>query len=178
MKHELSVQQVNGGAEKRRKQKQVIRAKDLSTRERVNFVISTEIMSELRDKSTEDDIPMSRIVDAALIQYFNAERLTLQVNSLESGINLYHHLEFLLYQSLASDFTQKFINLVHTYLNYFTYSSCLLKKYEDESIVGAKIFSFVADTQQEALSQLLNEEFLLDNKQYIKIMLDSRPIQV
>lgn len=179
MKQQLFMQPANGcmAATAKVKKREVARAKDLATRERVNFIISTEIMSELRDKSLKENIPMSRMVDEALTRYLMPVSAT-PVGTLEAGINLCHHLEFLLYRSFDSSFTQKFLELIQTYLDYFTFSSCLLKTPSNKSIVGAKVFSFVADTQQEALSKLLNEAFILENQQDVKILLDSQPIEL
>ena len=45
------------------KETKTIRSSDLSTRERVNFVLSSSLMEALRKKSTDEQIPMSRIID-------------------------------------------------------------------------------------------------------------------
>ncbi len=44
---------------------------DLTTRERVNLTIDTEIMARLRKYSTDTGVPMARIVDKAITQLLN-----------------------------------------------------------------------------------------------------------
>ena len=50
-----------------------VRSSDLSTRERVNFVLSSSLMEALRKKSADEQIPMSRIIDEALKQYLQKD---------------------------------------------------------------------------------------------------------
>ena len=45
---------------------------DLTTRERVNMVIDSELMAKLRKYSSETGVPMSRIMDKAIIKFFEA----------------------------------------------------------------------------------------------------------
>lgn len=46
---------------------------DLTTRERVNFTIDTEIMARLRAYSTDKGIPMARILDKAILAVLDKE---------------------------------------------------------------------------------------------------------
>ncbi|MCM1215405.1 MAG: hypothetical protein NC548_12905 [Lachnospiraceae bacterium] len=50
------------------------RSKDLSTRERVNFVLSKDTIKLLRERHTKDKTPMSRVVDAAVTSYLEPEK--------------------------------------------------------------------------------------------------------
>lgn len=184
MEYIVSGTQISGGTKVKKKSetKQTIRTRDLTTRERVNFVVSTEIMAKLRDRSEKDDMPMSRIVDTALSQYLDSDRtdrdMIFHSKTLETGINLYHSLEIILSISFNSNFTKEFTALMENYFHNFTYSSCLLKDSLNESIVGTRFFSFIADTQQEELIGLLNEPIVTEQKQEIKMMLDMQPLHL
>jgi hypothetical protein len=46
---------------------------DLTTRERVNFTIDTEIMARLRARSAETGVPMSRMLDKAILTALDKE---------------------------------------------------------------------------------------------------------
>jgi hypothetical protein len=46
---------------------------DLATRERVNFTINTELMTRLRAHSAETGVPMSRLLDKAILAVLDKE---------------------------------------------------------------------------------------------------------
>ena len=154
-------------------------AKDLATRERVNFVLSSKIMELLRAKASKESIPMSRIIDAALCNYLNPSYSASSFTTLEAGIILSHFLEVFLYISFESAFTELVMKQIQTYFENYTYSRCLFKKpKEKETIVGTKVILFISDDQDEYFSSFLNSMSSIQDKQSIKIFLDGQPIQV
>lgn len=156
-----------------------VRAKDLATRERVNFVLSSKIMELLRAKAAKESIPMSRIIDAALCNYLNPSYSAPSFTTLETGIALSHFLEVFLYISYESAYTEMVMKQVRTYFENYTHSRCLFKKPEETTpIVGTKIILFVTDDQNEYFSGFINSMSTLPEKQSIKILLDGKPIQV
>ncbi len=172
--------QTNGGIIKGESQENVReRSRDLATRERVNFVISSEIMFKLRQRAERTSMPMSRIVDIALSLYFE-QPLNSPLNAKETGIDLYHRFEMIVFESYTSEPVQTCSNLMKKYLKNYTSTSCLLRNEEKdgESMIGTKFFSFVADTQQENLSGLLNETALWETKPHMEILLDKQPLSI
>lgn len=173
---------VNGGEIH---QTQPARSKDLSTRERVNFVLSSAIMEKLRDRSDKDQIPMSRIVDAALIGYLNSPTVSYISSSLETGIILYHLLEILLTESYKSFLSKTVMNYTQEYFEHYTFSSCLLKKGSDgAALIGTKVILFISDSQNEAFSNFLcdisklQSEECEKNEQCIEVFLDGKSIHI
>lgn len=156
-----------------------VRAKDLASRERVNFVLSSKIMELLRAKAAKESIPMSRIIDAALCNYLSPSHSVSSFATLETGIALSHFLEVFLYISFESAFTELVMKQIQTYFENYTYSRCLLKKpTEKETVVGTKVILFISDDQNEFFSGFLNSMSSIQDKQSIKILLDGQPIQV
>lgn len=176
MSNRNDLQLINGGETGK---KSVVRCKDLSTRERVNFVLSSTIMEELRAKSTKDQIPMSRIIDAALMSYLNNPISSFVSSSLETGIILYHLLELLLTVKYESVFAKSIMSYTQKYFEHFTFSSCLIKSSIDEAtLIGTKIILFISDEQNENLSNFMDEVSKLEDKQYVEIFLDGKQIHV
>lgn len=176
------LQPISGGDINKRS---AVRSKDLSTRERVNFVLSSAIMEKLREKSTKDQIPMSRIIDAALISYLNNSTASYMSSSLGTGIILYHLLEILLAESIKSFLTKEVMNYTQEYFEHYTFSSCLLKKASDgTALIGTKVILFISDSQNEAFSNFLCEISKLQSEkcekdeQSIKIFLDGKSIHI
>ena len=176
MSNKIIKQQTDGGETSK---KSAVRCKDLSTRERVNFVLSSTIMEELRSRSAKDQIPMSRIIDAALSNYLENQITSYASSSFETGIILYHLLELLLTVSYESFFAKDIMNYTQMYFEHFTFTSCLLKNPVDASAsIGTKIVLFISDTQNESFSKYINEISKLKDKQYIEIFLDGKQIQI
>lgn len=156
-----------------------VRCRDLSTRERVNFVLSSTLMEELRAKSAKDKIPMSRIIDAALISYLNNPITSFMSPSLETGIILYHLLELLLTVKYESLFAKSIMNYTQKHFEHFTFSSCLIKSSIDEAaLIGTKIILFISDDQNKNLSNFIDEVSKLEDKQYMVMFLDGKQVQV
>ena len=153
-----------------------VRSKDLATRERVNFVLSSELMDTLRQKSIDEQIPMSRIIDAALIQYLKRDTEEYRKASLSSGVPLRHLLEIMLLFSHNSDETKKYLDLVKSSFSNFTYSSCLFKT-DGKTIVGTKVILYLADSDNEVLGKFIDKISNLDYARKIKVLLDGKDFQ-
>ena len=153
-----------------------VRSKDLATRERVNFVLSSELMDTLRQKSIDEQIPMSRIIDAALIQYLKRDTEEYRKASLSSGVPLRHLLEIMLLFSHNSDMTKKYLELVKSSFLNFTYSSCLFKT-DGKTIVGTKVILYLADSDNEVLGKFIDKISNLDYARKIKVLLDGKDFQ-
>jgi len=160
--------------------KETARSKDLSTRERANFVISSEIMSLLREKSSQDHIPMSRIIDTALKNYLNESESIVQYASLTTGIAMSHLFELLLLISYQSALTETVLRLVGIYFKNFTYTRCAFKKAPKQSaIMGTKFLLFIRDEDNDKFTDFLCEVSKLskgENTENIKLLLDGNPI--
>lgn len=176
MNNKILNQQTSGGEISK---KSAVRCKDLSTRERANFVLSSTIMEELRAKSAKDQIPMSRIIDAALANYLNNSITSFPSSSLKTGVILYHLLELLLAVSCESLFARDIMKYTQMYFEHFTFSSCLLKNSADETtVIGTKVILFISDAQNEKFSNFINEISKLYDRQNVEIFLDGKQIQV
>ena len=157
--------------------KTAVRRKDLSTRERVNFVLSSEIVEELRTKSAAEKIPMSRIIDIALSNYLNNPSHT--ISSLNQGIILYHTLDLLLSVTFDSPIAKEIMKYTEIYFDDFTFSSCLFKKATDEcAIIGTKIISFISDAKSDSLSKFIDVISKSNNTKYIEMFIDGQQIQI
>lgn len=156
------------------------RSKDLSTRERANFVVSSEIMSILRTKSTRDQIPMSRIIDTALKKYLLEPEGTAQYVSLATGIAMSHLFELLLLIPYQFVITETVLELVGKYFKNFTYTRCALKKAPQQpAIMGTKFLLFIRDDENDRFTDFLCEVNKLSKGEYsesIKLFLDGSPI--
>lgn len=176
MSNRNDLQPINGGETSK---KSAVRCKDLSTRERVNFVLSSTIMEKLRERSTKDQIPMSRIIDAALMSYLNNPISSFVSSSLETGIILYHLLELLLTVKYESVFAKNIMNYTQKYFEHFTFTSCLIKSSIDEAtLIGTKIILFISDDQNKSLSDFIDEMSKLEDKQYMEVFLDGKQVNV
>lgn len=162
--------------------KDTVRSKDLSTRERVNFVVSSDIMYKLRAKSSREQIPMSRIIDAALTSYLTKSEKSVRYASLETGIAMSHLFELLLLISYQSALTATIQELVGKYFENFTYTRCAFKKPSQQSVVmGTKFFLFIRDEDNERFTELLYEvNKYLDKEDAgsIKLLLDGKLISL
>lgn len=159
-----------------------IRKSDLSTRERVNFVVSSTIMEELRARSAKDQVPMSRIIDAALMSYLNNSSSLSNPfvsPSWESGIILYHLLELVLTVKCESLPAKNVMNCIQTHFEHFAFSSCLIKKSHDNlPIIGTKIILFMSDNQNKNFLSFIDDMSELEEKQSIEVFLDGKLIDV
>lgn len=162
--------------------KGTVRSKDLSTRERVNFVVSSDIMSKLRAKSSREQIPMSRIIDAALTNYLTESENSIRYASLETGIAMSHLFELLLLISYQSALTATIQGLVGKYFKNFTYTTCAFKKASQQPVVmGTKIFLFIRDEDNERFSEFLyevNKSLEKEDADSIKLLLDGKLISL
>lgn len=53
----------------------IVNESDLATRERVNLVLDAEMMANLRKLSKKTSVPMSRMVDKAIMEMYGKEML-------------------------------------------------------------------------------------------------------
>lgn len=160
--------------------KGTVRSKDLSTRERANFVVSSEIMNLLRTKSARDQIPMSRIIDTALKNYLLEDESVTQYVSLTTGIAMSHLFELLLLIPYQLAMTEIILNLVGKYFKNFTYTRCALKKAPQQSaIMGTRFLLFIRDDENDRFTDFLCEINKLskgENPEDIRLLLDGNPI--
>lgn len=160
--------------------KETVRSKDLATRERANFVVSSDIMRMLRAKSSHEQIPMSRIIDTALKNYLTGYEKAVQYASLETGIVMSHLFELLLLISYQSVLTETVLGLVSMYFKNFTYTRCAFKKASQQSaIMGTKFLFFIKDEDNERLVEFLCEINKLSeegNTGNIRLLLDGSPL--
>lgn len=160
--------------------KETARSKDLATRERANFVVSSDIMRMLRTKSSHEQIPMSRMIDTALKNYLTGYEKTVQYASLETGIAMSHLFELLLLISYQSGLTETILRLVSMHFKNFTYTRCAFKKASQQStIMGTKFLFFIKDEDNERLTDFLCEISKLSeegNTENIKLLLDGSPL--
>lgn len=160
--------------------KETVRSKDLATRERVNFVVSSEIMQQLRAKSSRDQIPMSRIIDIALQNYLANTETAMRYASLATGIAMSHLFELLLLKSYQSAFTETISELVSTYFENFIYSRCAFKTvHQQAAIMGTKFLLFLRDEDDEKFTEFLSEVNKVSQEgesESIRLLLDGKPI--
>lgn len=156
--------------------KDTARSKDLSTRERANFVISSDIMRILRAKSSREQIPMSRMIDTALKNYLTGSENGVRHTSLETGIAMSHLFELLLLMSYQSDLTKMILELISIYFKHFTYTQCAFKNESTQSVImGTKFLLFIRDEDNEQFSRFLFEISKLSTREgaeNIKLLLD------
>lgn len=176
----MDTNQIDITTDKEDSKKETARSKDLSTRERANFVISSDIMRMLRAKSSHEQIPMSRIIDTALKNYLTGYEKTVQYASLETGIVMSHLFELLLLISYQSVLTETVLGLVSMYFNNFTYTRCAFRKTSQQpTIMGTKFLFFVKDEDNEKFVDFLGEMNKLSeegNSENIRLLLDGSPL--
>ena len=159
--------------------KQAARKNDLSTRERVNFVVSSALMEELRERSSKEEIPMSRMIDAALANYLNKPSAPYRSASMEKGVVLYHLLEILLGVKSESDTARQMMACIQLYFKNYTFSSCLLKSPSNKTpTIGTKIILYLSDAQSESLTCFIEHVSRLEGKQYMEVFLDGKTVSV
>lgn len=159
--------------------KQAARKNDLSTRERVNFVVSSALMEELRERSSKEEIPMSRMIDAALANYLKKPSAPYKSASLEKGVVLYHLLEILLGVKNESDAARQIMAHIQLYFKYFTFTSCLLKSPNSKTpMIGTKIILYLSDAQSESLTGFIEQVSGLEEKQYMEVFLDGNAVRI
>ncbi len=160
--------------------KDTARSKDLSTRERANFVISSDIMRMLRAKSSREQIPMSRMIDTALTKYLTGSEKGVRYASLETGIAMSHLFELLLLMSYQSDLTKMVLELVGAYFKNFTYTQCAFKNESKQSVImGTKFLLFIRDEDNEKFTEFLFEVNKLSkgkDAENIKLLLDGNQL--
>ncbi len=160
--------------------KSSVRSKDLATRERANFVVSSDIMHKLRETSSREQIPMSRIIDTALTNYLTTLNSSMLCASLETGIVMSHLFELLLLISYQSVLTQTIFELVSKYFKNFTYSRCAFKKAPQQSVImGTKFLLFISDEDNTKFTEFLsaiNKQSEGESSDNIKLMLDGNVI--
>lgn len=159
--------------------KETVRSKDLATRERANFVVSSEIMQSLRTKSSRDQIPMSRIIDVALQNYLAESEPSVQYESLTKGITMSHLFELLLLKSYQSDFSETVLELVSTYFKNFIYSRCAFKAPLQSAVMGTKFLLFIRDEDNDKFTNFLCEISEVSKggeSENIKLLLDGKPL--
>lgn len=159
--------------------KETVRSKDLATRERANFVVSSEIMQSLRTKSARDQIPMSRIIDVALQNYLAGSESSTQYESLATGIAMSHLFELLLLKSYQSDFSETILEIVSTYFKNFIYSRCAFKVPLQPAVMGTKFLLFLKDEDNDKFTKFLceiNEVSQGGENENIKLLLDGKPL--
>lgn len=150
---------------------------NLSTRKRVNFVLSNAIIEKLQKKSREDQVPMSRIIDAALSNYFASPNPQTTAVSLKTGIVLYHTFEVIIGASTESNIVKNVSSVAKRTFENYTYSSCILRDNPAKvATVGTKIMLFLSDDKTEKLNTFLNEVTKLRERQLVKVFLDSKEI--
>ena len=155
-----------------------VRSSDLSTRERVNFVLSSSLMEALRKKSADEQIPMSRIIDEALKQYLQKDLSVHYEVKLDEGIPLQHMVEILLFISYESKESKNFLDQLKNYFFNYTYSNCLFKLHKQEAFVGTKVLLYLSDSDSKAFNQFLNDISISERyKMCTKIILDHSELQ-
>ena len=158
---------------------QTVRSKDLATRQRVNFVLSNSIMAQLRSKSEEEQMPMSRIIEAALIDYYSKATPHISTTSLTPGVSLFHLFEIIIAETTDSEFVRLVFEVLKQFFDNYTYSSCLLKKSQGNSAsIGTKIMLYLSDNQNCQFSDFLNEIAKHNNSESIKLFLDGNEIRL
>lgn len=155
-----------------------VRSKDLATRQRVNFVLSNSTMSQLRSKSEEAQMPMSRIIEAALTEYYTKSTPHMPTASLTTGVSLYHLFEIIIAAAIDSDFVKHFFEFTKKYFDNYTYSSCLLKDSPSNSAsIGTKIMLYLSDDQNNQLSTYLSVFAKQTDSGNVRLYLDGKEIQ-
>lgn len=172
----MSDKLISNNVDQEERKARTVRSSDLATRERVNFVLSSSLMDALRKKSADERVPMSRIIDAALIHYLNRDTLDHYEAKLDSGVPLRHLLEIMVFFAHTSEMTKQFLDLMNSYFSNFTYSSCLFKK-DAKTIVGTKAVLYLADSDNEVLSKFIDTILNSDYSQNIKMLLDGKEFQ-
>jgi hypothetical protein len=150
-----------------------VRAQDLLTRERVNFVIDSELMSKLRQFSKEKNCPMSRSVDQAIRLYLN----NYDASDDTDTIALYHNLELFINSSVESEICKTiFMEIDRLNLRYI-FSSCLLHINENATKLGTKIQLYLSDSNNEAFTELINYISTKNSDIIAKVFLDKTELR-
>lgn len=150
-----------------------VRAQDLLTRERVNFVIDSELMSKLRQFSKEKNCPMSRSVDQAIRLYLN----NYDTSDDTDTIALYHNLELFINSSVESEICKTiFMEIDRLNLRYI-FSSCLLHINENATKLGTKIQLYLSDSNNEAFTELINYISTKNSDIIAKVFLDKTELR-
>lgn len=153
--------------------KATVRSQDLSTRERVNFVVDSSLMQQLRERSAIQKVPMSRMIDSALHAYLNSSGNDLQ--SFRGDIILYHTLEIIVAALVESETCLLIFANIAEYFTNFIYTSCLINQ-TDTPTLGTKIYLFVNDCETDKFSGLISYLTSSKDSEKINIILDQKPI--
>lgn len=147
-----------------------VRCQDLATRERVNFVVNSIIMSKLRDYSRRVNLPMSRIIDTALTAYLNCHLNMSSPNSFGklNDIVLHHLLEIIIYESADSTYCTELFRKINEYFLRYIYTSCVLNlNTPEDTLIGTKVFLFISDQESDEMAKLF--EYICDIQKQIRI---------
>lgn len=154
--------------------------RDLANRERVNFVVKSSIMRELRTVSKKKEIPMSRIIDNALMEYLKVGTAKRQVNPfMENGdVLLYHLLEIIIYERIEKIMRTTFYECIEQcFTNHISTSAVLNLESDHETTVGTKVFTFLRDQDNDSFVEFLEEAFCKYEDIKIQIILDGKEIK-
>lgn len=143
------------------------RTQDLSTRERVNFVIDSALMNLLREESKIRKVPMSRIIDAAILAY---------LGNMEQDIILYHDVSITICSKKTSQSVKKVIEVIKETFGNYILTSCLINPGENEPVLGTKIRLYVSDCESEQFAKLCSYLSSVRTNETIRVMLDQRQI--
>ena len=154
--------------------------RDLANRERVNFVVNSSIMRELRTVSRQKEIPMSRIIDNALMEYLRVGTAQRQVNPFMGNgeVLLYHLLEIIVYKRIEDVMRTTFYKCIEQYfINHISTSAVLNLESDHETTVGTKVFVFLRDQDNDRFVEFLDEVFCKYEDIKIQIILDGKEIK-
>lgn len=152
------------------------RTRDLSTRERVNFVVDSSIMNQLRTVSKNENMPMSRIIDSALTAYLGMGSNKTEINIVSecSEILLQHLLEIIIHETVETKRCSDFINQINEFFINFIYSNCLLNvNSPGNTRIGTKVMLFISNQDGDQLTKLLNYISLVKDHMKIEVRLDN-----
>ena len=156
-----------------------VRRQDLATRERVNFIVDSDVMNQLRSTAKEKKRPMSRIIDEALVAYLETGKNNVQTSlTNENGeIILEHLLEIVVYAPVESETCISFLTDLKTYFSNYIYSSCLLNLHiPTDTMIVTKIVLFLSDQDNECFSNFVKYLSCAREGLKIDVRLDKRNI--
>ena len=155
--------------------------RDLANRERVNFVVNSSIMRELRTVSRQKEIPMSRIIDNALMEYLRVGTAQRHVNPFmgNGAVLLYHLLEIVVYKRIEDVMQTTFYKCIEQcFINHISTSAVLNLESDHETTVGTKVFAFLRDQDNDCFVEFLDEVFCKYEDLKIQIILDGKEINL
>lgn len=156
-------------------------SRDLVKRERVNFVVNSSIMGQLRSISKRDDVPMSRIIDSALLAFLNDIPTNRQSNPLNESkdVFLHHLLEIVIHEEMESQICAEYLNMIKQYFRNYISTNCILNLDSPRNtIIGTKIFLFLSDQDNNQFVKLINDLSCSNNRGKIEMRLDNENINL